>query len=96
MNARIAMRLNSKGQCPNCLRKPLLYQRPDTHFFCFLCCRQYDESGEQKENWAWRSTGNDQFMPTYPTHDYVSAKPTAGAQRRAAKPVLSSTERDHD
>jgi ribosomal protein L37AE/L43A len=49
-------RLNEKGQCPFCGRKPLVYKARRIKF-CARCDREFDiESGEQKENWAWRQT----------------------------------------
>lgn len=53
------MRLNEKGQCPQCLIKPLVYKRnngPDhpPQRFCHRCCRSFNlETGEQQGNWAW-------------------------------------------
>lgn len=78
------MKLDDKGRCPNCLRKPLPYRR-EHHFFCHTCCRQYRMSdGEQQPNWAWEWVG-ELWRPTYPDdgdHTYIHAKPTAAALRR--------------
>jgi transposase-like protein len=47
------MRLNDKGQCPICERKPLTYKR-DRHYFCPRCWRSFDlGTGQQIENWAF-------------------------------------------
>ena len=71
------MKLNDKGQCPNCLIKPLVYKR-EPHKFCRRCCRSFDiDSGEQIKNWAWQKVENG-FAPTHPsTHRYVTAKAKA-------------------
>lgn len=51
------MHLNDKGQCPNCLCKPLAYKR-DGYKFCPRCDRAFDfKTGEQITNWAWKSEG---------------------------------------
>ena len=48
-----ANRLNTKGQCPVCLVKPLVYKR-EPHYFCSRCDRAFDlHSGVQLDNWAW-------------------------------------------
>lgn len=48
------VRLNEKGQCPECLVKPLIYKR-DRRKFCDRCDRSFDiESGIHVDNWAWR------------------------------------------
>ena len=75
------MKLNDRGQCPNCLVKPISYRRPARHF-CHRCCRAFDMDGDQMENWAWITTGNGAFIPNYPTHDYPNAKPSLAALRR--------------
>lgn len=82
-----ALRLNERGQCPNCLRKPLPYER-DGHWFCPRCCRDYRmDNGEQRGNWAWLSVAGG-FIPRYSPDgnagEYVNAKPTAAALRRRA------------
>lgn len=45
--------LDSKGRC--CGRKPLLFQQPVPHYFCFECDRAFDLAGNQIENWAWKA-----------------------------------------
>lgn len=53
-----ARKLNDKGQCPDCKRKPLIYKRTG-HKFCPRCDRQYDiETGEQTENWAYQKSSD--------------------------------------
>lgn len=49
------MRLDDKGRCPECRRKPLHYKRDGgPHFFCPRCDRAFhDETHEQIPNWAW-------------------------------------------
>lgn len=48
------IRLNEKGQCPYCKKKPLFYKKPTTHYFCARCDRSYSvETKEMIENWAW-------------------------------------------
>lgn len=79
------MRLDDKGRCPNCLRKPLPYRR-ERHYFCHTCCRQFNmQTGEQEPNWAWEKSKGE-WLPTYPdngTHIYMNAKPSAAALRRS-------------
>lgn len=48
----LAGRLDAKGRC--CGRKPLVYKRPIHHLFCFRCDRDYDPTGQQIENWAFK------------------------------------------
>ena len=76
------MKLNDRGQCPNCLVKPIPYRRPVRHF-CHRCCRIFNVVGDQVENWAWKADSSGVFVPTYPAHDYPNAKPTHAAPRRA-------------
>lgn len=46
-------KLNEKGQCPPCKKKPLTYKRQGMRF-CTRCCREYDiDTGWQIDNWAW-------------------------------------------
>lgn len=52
--------LNNKGQCFNCLIKPLVYKRPDFHYFCHRCDREFDANGNFRANWAWE----DEYLPT--------------------------------
>lgn len=48
-----AVKLNDKGQCPACLRKPLTYKR-DRFYSCIKCHRHFDLcTGMQIESWAW-------------------------------------------
>ena len=71
------MKLNEKGQCPPCKRKPLLYKRahgpndPINGFhFCFSCDRAYSRStGEQIENWAWKKGENGEWIEKHPKGD---------------------------
>lgn len=58
--SRYNMRLTEKGQCFNCLVKPLVYKRPSPHYFCSRCDREYDADGKFKPNWAW----DDEYLPT--------------------------------
>lgn len=80
------MKLDDKGRCPNCLRKPIPYKR-DKHWFCHTCCRQYAMAdGEQQDNWAWELIEG-VWTPKYKdsgTADYYGrAKPTDAAIRKA-------------
>jgi len=82
------MKLDDKGRCPNCLRKPLPYHR-EGRFFCDRCCRTFEmTTGDQCPNWAWgRNVDTGDFFSIYPNngrHTYMNAKPTAAALRRAA------------
>jgi hypothetical protein len=62
-----ARRLNERGQC--CGRKPIHYKGgsycspPGSPMkFCTVCSREYSvETGEQKENWAYRADGPGYF-----------------------------------
>jgi transposase-like protein len=57
--------LNEKGQCPVCMRKPLVYKR-DHVKFCARCNRNFNiETGEQVENWGWRQVSPDSFEYRY-------------------------------
>lgn len=50
------MKLNAKGQCPPCKRKPLVYKTTQI-YFCFKCDRAYDlDTKEQVENFHWLKT----------------------------------------
>jgi hypothetical protein len=44
--------LNDKGQCAECRRKPLDCKRPQLHYWCSLCSREYGD-GRQIPNFAW-------------------------------------------
>ncbi len=47
------MKLNKKGQCPVCKRKPLTYKR-DRELFCPKCDRAFSmDTGYLVNNWAW-------------------------------------------
>lgn len=49
------LKINPKGQCPNCKIKPLVYKR-EPHLFCHRCCASFNpDTGEQIENWAFRA-----------------------------------------
>jgi hypothetical protein len=49
-----SVRLNEKGQCPACKKKPLVYKR-NKQKFCARCDRSFDiVTGEQVDNWAWQ------------------------------------------
>lgn len=57
---RYDMSLNDKGQCFNCLIKPLVYKRPG-HYFCHRCSRSFDlKTGHFIANWAW----DDEYLPS--------------------------------
>jgi hypothetical protein len=82
------MKIDDKGRCPNCLRKPLPYRR-ERRFFCPPCCRSFDmDTGEQRPNWAWAiNIDNGEFFSVYRNddkHHYMNAKPTAVALKRSA------------
>lgn len=56
------MKINEKGQCPECRRKPLTYKRRRM-LFCARCDREFDmDSGEQRENWAWKRGEAGEFV----------------------------------
>ena len=51
------MKLNEKGQCPNCKIKPLTYKR-ENKYYCHRCSRAYSmDTKKQIENWAWIKKG---------------------------------------
>lgn len=49
-------RLDERSRC--CGRKPVAYSRPDHHFFCPRCNREFDASGKQRSNWAFKPSAN--------------------------------------
>jgi hypothetical protein len=54
MNMSMARQLNENGQCPDCMKRPLVYKREQMKF-CARCHRQFDiVSGKQVDNWAWK------------------------------------------
>lgn len=57
---RYNMHLNDKGQCFNCLVKPLVYKRPTLHYYCTRCSREYDADGNFRPNFSWE----DEYLPT--------------------------------
>ncbi len=47
------MKLNEKGQCPECHKKPLTYKR-DGVYYCTGCSREFNlQTGEWKANYHW-------------------------------------------
>ncbi len=57
-----AVRLNEKGQCPACRRKPLVYKRLNPRRYCSKCDREFDiETGEQIEGFSWKKIGPSAF-----------------------------------
>jgi len=51
------IKLNEKGQCPYCRRKPLTYKRTNK-YFCAGCSRQFNLStGKMEENFCWTADG---------------------------------------
>lgn len=74
---RYNMRLNDKGQCFNCLVKPLIYKRPIMHYFCARCDREYDADGNFRPNFAWE----DEYLPTERVANQMH--PELQEQRRA-------------
>ena len=70
-----ARKINDKGQCPVCLRKPLVYKRPP-HLFCYRCDRAYaPDTGKQIQNHAWSTMdGGLTFNANYPTQEYANVK----------------------
>lgn len=44
-------KLDEKGRC--CGRKPLIYKKPDFHYFCWKCNREFGKDGIQRSNWAF-------------------------------------------
>lgn len=46
-------KLNVKGQCPYCSKKPLMYKRDGGYYFCTRCNRQWDLTGNFQENFMW-------------------------------------------
>jgi hypothetical protein len=57
-----AVRLNEKGQCPLCKRKPLVYKKNDFKY-CARCGRTFDiETGEQiQRGGQYRKIAPDKF-----------------------------------
>lgn len=48
-------KLNEKGQCPECKKKPRPYKRHG-YLACLRCDRAYDpDTGWQIDNWAWEN-----------------------------------------
>lgn len=67
------MRLNEKGQCPPCRRKPLTYKR-DGHFFCCRCDRAFSmATGEQIVNWAWYRNEAGEWVNVLSWHREIKA-----------------------
>ena len=65
MSTSPAMQLNEKGQCPVCLKKPLVYKR-DHMKFCARCHRHFEiVSGEQIDGWAWKQVAPGMFEDQY-------------------------------
>lgn len=64
MTAVPAKTLDELGRC--CGRKPLVYKRPKHYLFCCRCNAQFTPEGDQDTNWAFSSTGDGAFTPTYP------------------------------
>jgi hypothetical protein len=55
-----AERLNEKGQCPVCEKKPRVYKGDK---FCPRCSRWFDiETGEQVPNWAYQQSSAGMFQ----------------------------------
>lgn len=46
-------RLNDRGQCPRCNKKPSAFKRPALHYHCFRCNAEYDAAGVQFSNYWW-------------------------------------------
>jgi len=57
------MKLNGKGQCPDCKVKPLVYRKPTLHFFCPRCDREYGADGVMVDNFAWHVDGTRKISP---------------------------------
>lgn len=59
------MRLNDKGQCPACLKKPRVYKRkPHPMLFCARCGAEYDPvTYEQRDNFAWHQNISGEWIP---------------------------------
>lgn len=54
------LKLNEKGQCPKCLKKPIPYKgvHAERQKFCARCDRSYDfDTGVQRANWAYNAEG---------------------------------------
>lgn len=56
--------LDEQGRC--CGRKPLVYKRPDLHFFCAICSREYGADGVQRQNWAFKRVAPSEFVENRP------------------------------
>ena len=64
-----AMRLDERGQCPVCLRKPRAYKRWGEKW-CFGCHRQFDiNSGEQVEGTHWMQAAPGVFQRRDPEQE---------------------------
>lgn len=82
-----ATAINERGQCSNCLVKPIPYKRQG-RWFCYRCNRDYSmKTGEQVTNWAWEKRETGAFLAAYPDSDYVRAAPSKAALRRAPAQV---------
>jgi hypothetical protein len=64
-----ARSLDEHGRC--CGRKPLVYKRPDHHYFCAKCDAEFTPDGKQRPNWAWLPHGEN-FVPKYPNSNRVA------------------------
>lgn len=77
------MKLNDKGQCPVCKRKPLRYtggswRNTKREFFCAKCDRSFDlDTGEQMENWAWKRVENEWGRMTKAINSAIRRRDTA-------------------
>lgn len=58
------------GRC--CGRKPMVYKKPEPHFFCPRCNRSFNlYTKDQVPNWAWKQDTSGVFSATYPKQDYA-------------------------
>ena len=82
-----AERLNEKGQCPICKRKPTVYKR-DQKKFCTHCDRAFNiETGEQIQNFAYRKITPDTFQRD--CSDDLELMEARGRYREAAEIRIS-------
>lgn len=59
------MKLNERGQCPACKRKPLIY-KSDWKLCCLRCGRYYDPiTEEQMENYQWKRNADGEWVEDY-------------------------------
>jgi hypothetical protein len=58
------MKLNEKGQCPACKKKPRVY-KSQRMLCCIRCERYYDLAGDQIENYNWKKNESGEWVEDY-------------------------------